>query len=74
MHELTDEVNQNVTKAQILYELSKSIAASKNIPSILIENIFIGDIFSAIAADGFNLYLVDESGTSMRLFTAENDE
>ncbi|CAF1565754.1 unnamed protein product, partial [Adineta ricciae] len=24
LHELTDEVNQNVTKAQILYELCKS--------------------------------------------------
>jgi hypothetical protein len=29
LHELTDEVNQNVSKAQILYELNKSIATSK---------------------------------------------
>ena len=28
----------------------------------------------AVSADGFNLYLVDETGNSMRLFTAENDE
>ncbi|CAF0974497.1 unnamed protein product [Rotaria sordida] len=55
LHELTDEVNQNVSKAQILYELSKSIA-------------------STVSADGFNLYLVDETGTSMRLFSAENDD
>jgi hypothetical protein len=55
LHELTDEVNQNVTKAQILFELSKSIA-------------------STIAADDFNLYLVDETGSSMRLFTSDNDE
>ena len=31
-------------------------------------------IYSAISADGFNLYLVDETGSSMRLFTGENDE
>ncbi|CAF2089563.1 unnamed protein product [Rotaria magnacalcarata] len=55
LHELTDEVNQNVSKAQILYELSKSIS-------------------STVSADGFNLYLVDESGTSIRLFTADNDD
>lgn len=30
--------------------------------------------FAAIAADGFNLYLVDETGTHMRLFNAEHDE
>jgi hypothetical protein len=28
----------------------------------------------AVSADGFNLYLVDVTGASMRLFTAENDE
>ncbi|CAF3380594.1 unnamed protein product [Rotaria sp. Silwood1] len=55
LHELTDEVNQHVTKAQILFELCKSIA-------------------STVSADGFNLYLVDETGISMRLFTPENDE
>ncbi|CAF3387702.1 unnamed protein product [Rotaria socialis] len=55
LHELTDEVNQNVSKAQILYELSKSIS-------------------STVSADGFNLYLVDETGTSIRLFTADNDD
>jgi cAMP and cAMP-inhibited cGMP 3',5'-cyclic phosphodiesterase 10 len=55
LHELTDEVNQNVTKAQILFELNKSIA-------------------STIAADGFNLYLVDETGDSMRLYNTENDD
>ncbi|CAF0810993.1 unnamed protein product [Rotaria sordida] len=55
LHELTDEVNQNVTKAQILFELCKSIA-------------------STVSADGFNLYLVDESGISLRLFTPENDD
>ncbi|CAF4098628.1 unnamed protein product, partial [Rotaria sp. Silwood2] len=55
LHELTDEVNQHVTKAQILFELCKSIA-------------------STVSADGFNLYLVDETGTSMRLFTPENDD
>lgn len=55
LHELTDEVNQNVSKAQILYELSKSIS-------------------STVLADGFNLYLVDETGRSMRLFNAENDD
>ncbi|CAF1321520.1 unnamed protein product [Adineta steineri] len=53
--ELTDEVNQNVSKAQILYELNKSIATT-------------------VSADGFNLYLVDESDTNMRLFSAENDD
>jgi len=55
LHELTDDVNQNVSKAQILYELSKSIS-------------------STVSADGFNLYLVDETGQSMRLFNAENDD
>ncbi|CAF3996645.1 unnamed protein product [Rotaria sp. Silwood2] len=55
LHELTDEVNQNVSKAQILYELSKSIG-------------------STVSADGFNLYLVDETGTSLRLFSADNDD
>ncbi|CAF0762810.1 unnamed protein product [Rotaria sp. Silwood1] len=55
LHELTDEVNQHVTKAQILFELCKSIA-------------------STVSADGFNLYLVDETGISMRLFTPENDD
>ncbi|CAF3318661.1 unnamed protein product [Rotaria socialis] len=55
LHELTDEVNQHVTKAQILFELCRSIATT-------------------VAADGFNLYLVDESGISMRLFTSENDD
>ncbi|CAF3351916.1 unnamed protein product [Rotaria sp. Silwood1] len=55
LHELTDEVNQNVSKAEILYELSKSIA-------------------STVSADEFNLYLVDETGTSMRLFSADNDD
>ncbi|CAF1554160.1 unnamed protein product [Rotaria magnacalcarata] len=55
LHELTDEVNQHVTKAQILFELCKSIETT-------------------VAADGFNLYLVDESGISMRLFTSENDD
>lgn len=78
LHELTDEVNQNVSKAQILYELSKSIATSK----LKIFTFFIGKInFSlsffvnlAVSADGFNLYLVDETGTSLRLFTADNDE
>ncbi len=28
----------------------------------------------AITADGFNLYLVDETGKNLRLFTTENDE
>ncbi len=28
----------------------------------------------AVAADGFSLYLVDETGTNLRLFTEENDE
>ncbi|CAF0772196.1 unnamed protein product [Adineta steineri] len=55
LHELTDEVNQNVTKAQVLYELCKLIA-------------------STISADGFNLYLVDENGNNLRLFTSENDD
>lgn len=55
LHELTDDVNQNVSKAQILYELSKSIA-------------------STVSADGFNLYLVDETGENIRLFNAENDD
>jgi hypothetical protein len=32
------------------------------------------DLYLAVAADGFNLYLVDETGTNLRLFTAENDE
>ena len=36
------------------------------------------DIFrlfsSAVSADDFNLYLVDETGNTMRLFTADNDE
>lgn len=35
------------------------------------KNIFIR---LAVAADGFNLYLVDETGLSMRLFNPENDE
>ncbi|CAF1296892.1 unnamed protein product, partial [Adineta ricciae] len=55
LHELTDEVNQNVSKAQILYELNKSIATT-------------------VSADGFNLYLVDETDTNLRLFSAENDD
>ncbi|UJR10548.1 hypothetical protein I4U23_014748 [Adineta vaga] len=55
LHELTDEVNQNVSKAQILYELNKSIATT-------------------VSADGFNLYLVDETDTNLRLFSSENDD
>jgi len=77
LHELTDEVNQNVTKAEILFELCKSITSSKYkncfYYHLFFSNKFIC-IYSAIAADGFNLYLVDETGTSMRLFTEENDE
>ncbi|CAF1324938.1 unnamed protein product, partial [Didymodactylos carnosus] len=55
LHELTDDIHQNVTKAQILYELSKCISQT-------------------VTADDFNLYLVDETGASMRLYNAENDE
>jgi len=55
LHELTDDVNQNISKAQILFELCKSIS-------------------STVAADGFNLYLVDETGLNMRLFNPENDD
>jgi hypothetical protein len=72
LHELTDDVTQNVSKAQILYELSKSIASSKDKSIFLMNKKLI--FYLAVSADGFNLYLVDETGTSMRLFTAENDE
>ncbi|CAF0803640.1 unnamed protein product [Didymodactylos carnosus] len=55
LNELTDDIHQNVTKAQILYELGKCISQT-------------------VAADNFNLYLVDETGASMRVYNAENDE
>ncbi len=68
---MTDDVNENVSKAQIIYQLSKSIASSKF--EILFPIDFIG-LYLAVSADGFNLYLVDETGSTLRLFTAENDE
>jgi hypothetical protein len=73
LRELTDEVNQNVTKAQVLFELCKSISSSILRFLDFVLNKFLC-IYSAISADGFNLYLVDETGKNMRLFTTENDE